>query len=168
MQDVSVVGLGKLGLCFAIVLQHNGFNVIGYDINQTVIESIKQKKAPYLEDDLQELIDQSPPLTIGNSVQELVDKTNFTVLVLPTPSKKNGEFSTEYLEAALKECSQALQKKSGHHVFSIISTVSPNSVDTVLIPLIEKISGKKCKKDFSICYNPSFIALGKIASGAKL
>jgi UDPglucose 6-dehydrogenase len=44
----------------------------------------------------------------------------------------------------------------------ITSTVSPGTTDENLISLIESVSGKKLNKDFGICYNPEFIALGSV------
>jgi UDPglucose 6-dehydrogenase len=39
---ISVVGLGKLGLCLAACFAKKGFNVIGVDIEEHVVEHVRQ------------------------------------------------------------------------------------------------------------------------------
>ena len=41
----------------------------------------------------------------------------------------------------------------------------PASMEKVIIPYIEKNSGKRCSIDFGVCYNPEFIALGEVRKG---
>jgi UDPglucose 6-dehydrogenase len=41
----------------------------------------------------------------------------------------------------------------------------PGSMDNFVRPLLEKASGKICGKDFGLCYNPEFIALGDVIKG---
>ena len=44
MKNVAVIGIGKLGLCFALTLEKEGFNVVGVDISETYIRSINDKQ----------------------------------------------------------------------------------------------------------------------------
>ncbi len=41
----------------------------------------------------------------------------------------------------------------------------PGSMDGSVRPMLEKTSGKKCRRDFGLCYNPEFIALGDVIKG---
>ena len=43
MQNVSVIGIGKLGLCFGLTLEKAGYNVLGVDINQDYVNTINSK-----------------------------------------------------------------------------------------------------------------------------
>ena len=47
--DIGVIGIGKLGLCFALVLERGGYDVIGCDIKQDYIESINNKEFKAIE-----------------------------------------------------------------------------------------------------------------------
>src|SRR5256714_8292869 len=51
------------------------------------------------------------------------------------------------------------------HIFVCSSTTTPGAVDSVLIPMLEKETGWKCGSEFSVCYNPEFIALGNVING---
>src|SRR3984893_19322747 len=51
------------------------------------------------------------------------------------------------------------------HLFVSSSTTTPGAVDSVRIPMLEKETGWKCGSEFSVCYNPEFIALGNVVNG---
>jgi UDPglucose 6-dehydrogenase len=68
----------------------------------------------------------------------------------------------KYVLSAADEIGAALRKKSGWHLVVLSSTVMPGSVGGILLPALEKASGKKCGVGFGLCYNPEFIALGSV------
>ncbi len=104
-------------------------------------------------------------ISATNRPEDLIKNTDVTFIIVPTPSKQDGNFSDEYLKDVLKKLVVNLKKKKGNHLFVINSTVSPQTTEEYLIPLIEKTSGKKLNKGFSVCYNPEFIALGDVLHG---
>jgi len=52
-----------------------------------------------------------------------------------------------------------------NHLFVCSSTTTPGAMDAVLIPMLERELGGICGRDFSVCYNPEFIALGDVING---
>lgn len=161
---LSVVGLGKLGACSAACFAYKGFEVIGVDVNKDVVTAINNGKAPVFEPELQELIDASQGrLKATQDFEEAIRNSEITFLIVPTPSRQDGKFSDRYLQDALRQLAAALKKiHKGYHLFVVTSTVSPGTTQEDLIPLIESVSGKKINKDFDVCYNPEFIALGTV------
>lgn len=162
--DLTVIGLGKLGVCTAACFAYKGYKVTGVDINKGLLDGINNGKAPVGEPRLQELITACEArLKVTQDYEEAVRKSDITFLVVPTPSREDGHFSDKFLRDALTHLSQAFKKvNKKYHLFVITSTVSPGTTEKNLIPLIEAISGKKLKKDFGVCYNPEFIALGSV------
>jgi UDPglucose 6-dehydrogenase len=57
------------------------------------------------------------------------------------------------------------EKGKKGHLFVCSSTTTPGAVDTVLIPMLERETGGVCGRDFGVCYNPEFIALGNVVKG---
>lgn len=161
---LSVVGLGKLGLCLSACFASKGFKIIGVDINKNLVDAVNNGKAPFYEPRLQELITSvKGELRATCDYEEAIRESDITFLIVPTPSEQDGNFSDKYLQNALKHLSLALRKtKNDYHLFVISSTVSPGTIEKNLIPLIESISGKKLNKDFGVCYNPELIALGSV------
>lgn len=164
MNKLSVIGLGKLGACSAACFASKGFEVIGIDINKNFVDAINNGCAPVYEPRLQELINLSKgKLSATQDYERAIRETEITFLIVPTPSRHDGHFSDKFLQDVLKHLSDALKKiNKKYHLFVITSTVSPRTTEENLIPLIESLSGKKLNKDFGVCYNPEFIALGNV------
>tara|TARA_B100000575_G_C23129910_1_gene655271 strand:+ start:899 stop:2206 length:1308 start_codon:yes stop_codon:yes gene_type:complete len=164
MQKLSVLGLGKLGACTAACLARAGYDILGVDINQDYVDKINAAQSPVEEPYLQETISESKDnLKATTEISQAIRETDASLLILPTPSKKDGNFDNSYLEKALTELAKELKdSKKKYHLFIITSTVTPKSCDEVLIPLIEKYSLRKINEGFGLCYNPEFIALGDV------
>jgi UDPglucose 6-dehydrogenase len=166
VNNISVIGLGKLGSCFAVCFAYKGFNVLGCDINEKIVNQINNHQAPFLEPNLQELINKSKNrLKTTLDPNEVFNFSDIYFFIVPTPSNKDGSFSNEYLKRAIKPLAENLKQTKNFKIFVITSTVSPLSTQNEIIPFIEKISNKKFNKDFTVIYNPTFIAIGDIIKG---
>jgi UDPglucose 6-dehydrogenase len=66
----------------------------------------------------------------------------------------------------MRPVAQAVRKagKTGH-IFVCSSTTTPGAVDSILIPMLEQEMSWNCGAEFSVCYNPEFIALGNVING---
>jgi UDPglucose 6-dehydrogenase len=165
-KNISVIGLGKLGSCFATSFAYRGFNVLGLEINEKIVNDINNHKSPFLEPGLQELIKKSKDkLKATTNPKEIFDFSDIFFVIVPTPSKKDGSFSNEYIKKAIKPLVEELKNNKKFKIFTITSTVSPLSIQKEIIPFIEKNSSKKFNKDFTVIYNPTFIAIGDIIKG---
>ncbi|MBI3597171.1 MAG: UDP-glucose/GDP-mannose dehydrogenase family protein [Nitrospirae bacterium] len=161
---LSVIGLGKLGASSAACFAAKGFEVIGVDINKDFVDAINNGQAPVYEPRLQEFIARSQGrLKATQDYAEAIRNSDVTFLIVPTPSRQDGHFSDKYLQDALKHLAAAFRDApKKYHLFVITSTVSPGTTGESLIPLIESVSGKKMNRDFGVCFNPEFIALGSV------
>ena len=68
--------------------------------------------------------------------------------------------STRYLESVTKEIGEALAGKDGWHIVVFRSTMVPGTCENLLIPILEKSSGKRAGIDFGVCVNPEFLREG--------
>lgn len=160
---LSVIGLGKLGLCTATCFASKGHQVIGVEKNIVSIEKLRRHENPISENGLDELLEKCwDNFSVTNNIQEAVQKTSMTLIIVPTPSDSSGRFSNKYVILVLEEIARALKYKSESHEVVIISTVMPGSCEKEFIPVLEGLSGKECGKDFGLVYNPEFIALGSV------
>lgn len=163
MDKISVVGLGKLGQCLAACFAARGFDTIGVDIDEQVVDSINRGMGTVVEPGLQELIGAAGRrLRATGNHEEAINETDITFLILPTPSDPDGSFSNSYLESALKSLAGCLRRSSKeYHIFVVKSTVMPGSTQERLIPIIEEFSGRKLNVGFGVCYCPELVALGR-------
>jgi UDPglucose 6-dehydrogenase len=159
----SIVGLGKLGASMAAAIASRGFDVIGVDVNAAVIEAVNAGRAPVAETGLADAIETNRArLHATSDHSEAMARSDVTFVVVPTPSDHTGMFSLQYASYAFREVGRGLVGKEGYHLVVLTSTVVPGSTRQVLLPVLEAASGKKCGRDFGICYGPEFIALGSV------
>lgn len=159
----SIVGLGKLGASMAAAIASRGFHVIGVDVNQRAVDLLAAGHAPVQETNLEEMAAANKErIRATRSHEEAVLNSDLTFVIVPTPSDDRGAFSLQYAAWAFKELGRALAKKKDYHVIVLTSTVLPGSMRYGLLPVLEQESGKKCGRDFGLCYSPEFIALGSV------
>tara|TARA_B110000971_G_scaffold188744_1_gene198658 strand:+ start:1240 stop:2541 length:1302 start_codon:yes stop_codon:yes gene_type:complete len=157
----SVIGLGKLGLPFALFLASKNQHVTCCDSNKKIIRDLSNKISPYIEPLTSKYLKiYSKKITLENNYDNLIKNSQITHLVLPTPSLIDNSFSNEYLLECLDKLSKSLLKyKNKSHIINITSTVMPGSCQEVFRIFLES-KGLKNEKDFIITYNPHFIAQG--------
>jgi UDPglucose 6-dehydrogenase len=160
---LSIVGLGKLGAPMAAVMADKGHSVIGVDLSPATIKSINDGEAPVDEPGLARLIAKNRHrLSATNVLEQAVAGTDATFIIVPTPSEADGAFSLRSVLGAAESIGGALLSKSTYHVVVLSSTVMPGSTGGKLLPLLERVSGKLCGRDFGLCYNPEFVSLGSV------
>jgi UDPglucose 6-dehydrogenase len=160
---LSLIGLGKLGLCMAGVLGEAGYKVMGVDVNQDLINMINAGEVPYKEKDLDRVLNNSRgKLTATSDYREAILNTNLTFIVVATPTQKDGTYGNEQLRASLKSIAEIIKEKDSIHHIVISCTVMPGTIDNEMIPLVEEVSGKKVNDGFTMAYNPEFIAMGDV------
>lgn len=161
--ELSVVGLGKLGLCTAAYFASKGHRVTGVDKSNYLVGELGRRRCPIRETGLAELLVTAwSNLSVTTEIADGVRHSDITLVIVPTPSGPDGGFSNEHVEAVLRRIGPVLASKSEFHVVDVVSTVMPGSSEGVFKPLLEELSGKVCGEDFGLVYNPEFIALGSV------
>ena len=161
--NISVIGLGKLGAPLAAVLAYKGHSVVGVDQNSRAVRLMNEAKAPVFEPGLDDLLRECQTrISATTDYQEAIAGTNVTFIVVPTPSDEHGGFSLRYVLAAAESVGRALRYKDSCHLVVLTSTVMPGATENEVRATLETHSGKCCGRDFGLCYNPEFIALGTV------
>ena len=153
MENISVVGIGKLGLCFSLTLEKAGFNVLGVDINEEYVESINNKNFMSEEPGVVELLNNCKNFKATTNLKEAIDFSNFIYVVVATPSLPNGEYDHSQVESLVERLID-LGKQQHRKNLVICCTTMPQYCDS----LQEKIGSY----NYEVSYNPEFIAQGTI------
>ena len=163
VKAISVLGIGKLGAVVAGCHASRGFPVIGVDVNRHSVDSCNRGVPPVQEPGIEDLYDSCQGLlTATTDSASAVERSDATLICVPTPSDLDGGYSLRYVLEACKAVGDALREKKAYHLVVLKSTVLPGSCDREIIPTLEARSGKRCGSDFGFCYNPEFIALGSV------
>ena len=77
-----------------------------------------------------------------------------------TPKQSNGSLDLKSLCRVCEDIGSVLADKTGYHTVVVRSTVLPGTVDSIVIPVLESVSGKHHGTDFGVCMNPEFLREG--------
>lgn len=161
--DVSVIGLGKLGAPMAAAMAARGLSVIGVDADEAKVEALRQGRPPVFEPQLAETIAAAQGrLKATQSIEEAVRDAGITFIVVATPADPDGTFSLRYVLPVCEAAGRALAAKREFHLIVLTSTVMPGSTGGQVLRALESASRKRAGEDFGLCYNPEFIALGSV------
>jgi GDP-mannose 6-dehydrogenase len=161
--SISVFGLGYVGTVTAACLAHRGHNVIGVDFNLAKVEALQAGRSPIVEPGVGNLIAESHfagRLHATSDSESAVLNSEISFLCVGTPSLRNGKLDLGHIEPVCREIGQVLKKKNGFHLIVLRSTVLPGTAETIVVPALEKSSGKKLGQDFGVCVNPEFMREG--------
>jgi UDPglucose 6-dehydrogenase len=166
LNSIAVFGLGKLGACIAATLAARGFSVVGVDIDAEKVRRVNAGEPPVDEPRLaQTLREGRARLRASTDVRE-AQEVDASFYIPPSPSLLDGSFSTEFLLRAMQPMAQVLRAADHRqHVFVVSSTTTPGAMRSVILPALEHQTGWTCGRDFGLCYNPEFIALGDVIRG---
>src|ERR1039457_4594165 len=149
--NISVIGLGKLGLCTAACFASTGHSVYGFDLNDHIRSELKYRHNPIEETGLTELLESTwVNLHIVDSCEAALQASDITLIIVPTPSLPDGRFTNDYLVNVLEGLAPALKAKESFHIMDVVSTVMPGTCDTVLKPMLEQATGKLCGAGFGL------------------
>jgi GDP-mannose 6-dehydrogenase len=160
---ISVFGLGYVGSVSAACLAAQGHEVVGVDVNPTKVELMSRGQAPVVEERIGELtadVVGSGALRATTDVAEAVRESEISLVCVGTPSASNGSLSTAYLERVAEEIGEVLAGLDRWHTVVFRSTMLPGTCTDLLIPILEKESGKTAGVDFGVAVNPEFLREG--------
>ncbi|MDI6825935.1 MAG: UDP-glucose/GDP-mannose dehydrogenase family protein [Candidatus Aenigmarchaeota archaeon] len=162
---ISILGCGHVGLVTGVCFADRGHKVYCIDIDPKKIEMINRGKPPIFEPGLDELLEKN--VKSGNLTGFLSKDfysrripTDISFICVPTPSNKDGSTNLKFIKVVSKDLGVYIKSLKEHHVVAVKSTVAPGTVAGVVLPILEKYSGKKAGKDFGLCMNPEFLREG--------
>jgi GDP-mannose 6-dehydrogenase len=161
--SISVFGLGYVGTVTAACLAHKGHHVIGVDLSPAKVEAMQAGRSPIVEPKVSDLISESHAaghLHATSDSAHAVLSSEISFLCVGTPSLRNGKLDLGHIEPACRDIGQVLKKKDKFHLVVLRSTVLPGTAETIVVPALEKSSGKKLGQDFGVCVNPEFMREG--------
>jgi len=129
---ISIIGSGWVGMAIGGGLSELGNEVIFHDI---------------VDKDLQ---------NFTKDINYAIENSDISFICVPTPTNEDGEIDLSYIKDAAKNIGTILAEKDNYHVIVVKSTVVPGTTEKVVIPILEKYTGKKAG-EFGICMNPEFL-----------
>ena len=132
MTTISIIGSGFVGERVGRGLMSLNHKVIFYDI--------AEKNLPNFTKD----------------INYAIENSDISFVCVPTPTVER-KIDLSYIKEAAKNIGNALRSKNDYHLVVVKSTVVPKTTENVVIPILEKCSGKKASENFGVCMNPEFL-----------
>ncbi len=152
--SICVVGLGYVGMPLAAAFGKTGWKTYGFDVNEERIRTLKSG-----HDWTNEVSDeQLKSIDVEYSADpKIIAKANTLIVAVPTPVDVYDVPDLGAVESASRSVGKNMAKGS---VVIYESTVYPGVTEDVCVPILEKESGMKCGKDFTVGYSPERINPG--------
>ena len=155
--NISVIGIGKLGLGFALLLEKNGYSVMGVDIFDDYVLKLNNKNITFSEPGYDDLLKSCKNFKATTSLKEALDFSDLIFIIVQTP---NGGGDNFYDHSILSNLLSKIDKYSPKNKNIIIGcTIMPKYIDQIGKTLIQN-----CENCY-LSYNPEFVAQGEIIHG---
>lgn len=148
MKNITVVGIGYVGLSLAILLSKKNI-VTAFDIDERKVNKINNKKSPIIDEDAEfYLKNKKLNLKATSNFKKAFYEADFIVLALPTNyDPKNNYFDTSILDSMIKKI--------------VLSGIQSSIIIKSTIPVGYTDSIRKKYKKSNIIFSPEFLREGK-------
>jgi len=151
---IAVIGLGYVGLPLAVHFSAK-FHTIGLDLKEKIIENCKKHQDPTGEVSKEEF--EKASFFFPTSDPSKVSDADYIIVAVPTPIDKARRPDLKYMVSSSITAGKYM-KQGAIVIFE--STVYPGVTEDVCVPILERESGYKWKKDFHVGYSPERINPG--------
>ena len=153
----GIVGLGYVGLPLAVELTRAGYRVLGFDVNQAVVDLVNAGRS-HIQD--------VPAAAVARAVTEgkfsaTTDLTRLTepdaiAICVPTPLSKTKDPDVSYVLSATESVKRALRR--GQLVI-LESTTYPGTTRELMLPALQS-TGLTVGQDFFLAFSPERVDPG--------
>ncbi len=160
---VTVIGIGRVGLPFALVIANEGYKVFGIGRDEEKIESLKKGKMPFVEEGAELLKEHENKNFFPTTSYDSIKKSDIIILTLGTPIDENMNPVLGQINTVIQKITPLL--RNGQLII-LRSTVSPNTTKYVKETLEIKTK-LKVGRDIFLAFCPERIAEGKAVKEIK-
>ena len=159
MDNITVIGIGKLGLGFALLLEDAGYNVCGVDIFSNYVDKLNNKEYKTSEPYYENMLKKSKNFIATTNLQTGLTHSDIIFIIVQTPNGGGDKFYDHSILSNLL-CKINSYEVSNKNLI-IGCTVMPTYIDNIGKSLIDRC------KNTHLSYNPEFVAQGEIIHGFK-
>ena len=159
-RDVSVIGLGRVGLPLALSFADRGMSVVGIDKDATRLDAVRAGTMPFAESGGQEVMERvhaSGRLTVSEHLADAAQARHI-VITLGTPSFSHIEIDISDIRTALDALLPVLRPG---HSFVLRSTIAPNTTDFVAGYIEKHRPDLRVGENVFVAHAPERIAAGR-------
>lgn len=161
--NITVVGMGKIGLPLAAQFASKGHFVFGADVNQVTVDSINSGVVPFPgEPSLDERISEAVRtglLKATFDTSQAVSQSQAVVVVVPLFVDSEGTPDFGWMDSATRDIAKGLTPGT---LISYETTLPVGTTRTRFAPMLEEFSGLKAGLDFHVSFSPERVLTGRV------
>ena len=151
---IGVIGAGRLGICFALLCEQAGYDVLVSDIRSDYVADLNKKKIKTNEPEVEYLLGQSNNLRATHDNREVIRECDLIYTLVPTPSLEDGSYDVSAVWQVVENIKEEMTSVANDvKNFVVGCTTNPGDCDEFKKELPDSVN---------VFYNPEFIAQGTI------
>jgi UDP-N-acetyl-D-mannosaminuronic acid dehydrogenase len=156
-EKICVLGLGYIGLPTAAMFASNGFDIIGVDVNEKVVNALNKGEIiieePYLDVMVRDVV-------VSGKLKASVkpEISDVYIIAVPTPINEDKTADMSYVISATRSIVPLVKKGD---IIILESTSPPKTVEDIIVPILKE-SSLNVEEDLYIAHSPERVIPGKI------
>jgi nucleotide sugar dehydrogenase len=151
---IGIIGAGRLGICFALLCERAGYDVLVSDIREDYVRDLNAKKISTNEPEVEDLLRISKNFRATTNNKEVIEECDLIYTLVSTPSLEDGSYDVSAVWNVVEDLKDVTKTK----YFVVGCTTNPGDCDAFQ---------KYLPRNVHVMYNPEFIAQGSIISDLK-
>ena len=153
---IGVIGAGRLGICFALLCEQAGYDVIVSDIREDYVRDLNAREIVTNEPEVQSLLKSAKNFRATTNNKEVIQECDLIYTLVATPSLEDGSYDISSVWNIVENFKE--ENITGRKYFVVGCTVNPGDCDNFR---------KQLPKNIKVFYNPEFIAQGSIVNDLR-
>jgi len=151
---IGVIGAGRLGICFALLCEQAGYDVLVSDVRDGYVKNLQRKIISTNEPEVAKLLTTSPRLSATTNNLKVIRECDVIYTLVATPSSKDGSYDVSAVWKVVEDLKKAGKKNTNGKAFIVGCTTNPGDC--------AKFQKELNDLNIDVFYNPEFIAQGTI------
>ena len=151
---IGVIGAGRLGICFALLCEQAGYDVLVSDVRDSYVKNLQNKIISTNEPEVAKLLTTSPRLSATTNNLKVIRECDVIYTLVATPSSKDGSYDVSAVWKVVEDLKKAGKKNTDGKAFIVGCTTNPGDC--------AKFQKELNDLNVDVFYNPEFIAQGTI------
>jgi nucleotide sugar dehydrogenase len=151
---IGVIGAGRLGICFALLCEAAGYDVLVSDIREDYVNDLNERKIKTHEPEVENLLKVAKNFRATTNNKEVIEECDLIYTLVATPSLEDGSYDV----SAVWQVVEDFQDVSSTKYFVVGCTTNPGDCNNFKNQLPSNVK---------VFYNPEFIAQGSIINDLR-
>lgn len=156
---IGVIGVGRLGICFALLLDRAGHDVMASDIRTNYVAALNRGEIHTQEPGVADLLSSKKKIQFTTDTRAVIQHSDVIYVMVATPSAADGSYDISAVDRVVQDIAECEFDISGK-ILVIGCTTNPGDC--------QHVQDRLRSQRISVLYNPEFIAQGSIIRDLQL